>query len=693
MSKTKKRAAKKAAALAAEAPPAAAKPGRQGGGGAAEAARKAASRDLDAAFKRADAAGALAALGALPLPSAAQCNKALSAAGKAGDCGSVLELLGAMLRGERGLPKPTAVTFAAAAKFTAVAGRPDEALDVLAPLLDGKVDGVEADTVAFNVAIGACKTDAPRFADLALSLLDRAGDKADVVTFNSCLGCFEKAGGRADSALELLDRCPCPNAISFTHVIGALAAERRSDEALAVLRRMSGAGVAPNVHSYNAAISALERCGRWEEALALLREMEAREGDAPAPDPASVRSALFACCGAKPGPPRLAEALELIRRVDAGELAPGAPAGCVSYRVLIRACDVAGEGAVGALQLLCAAEGTLPGEAQEGGGLPRAPVRRLPPWSPPPEVRPATPPGDDAAAAAAPTALPGPSPEALRRRFRVVYHEPGLQRMPRNRRDLDLYVAEPGTVRFDPCDEGRALRHDVPGVPGAFVVSGVLTAGECARLRAAAEAVGYLPDEPLRAGGGADDPQASYTGIDFMEWLLDDSVLGPIWDRVRPHLPPALGGGGVAGVNARFRLFRYGAGGVYRPHIDGAWPGSGMVDGQYQRDAFGDRHSRLTFLIYLNDDFDGGPTTFYVPSAASGCLEARSVAPQMGAVLCFPHGEDRDSPVHEGGVVREGAKYVMRSDVLYFVPKNDHARRDGAKAHASGFAALAGDIP
>ena len=46
---------------------------------------------------------------------------------------------------------------------------------------------------------------------------------------------------------------------------------------------------------------------------------------------------------------------------------------------------------------------------------------------------------------------------------------------------------------------------------------------------------------------------------------------------------------------------------VYRPHIDGAWPGSGIDEqGNYIYDAFVEqpaqaRHSRLTFLIYLND--------------------------------------------------------------------------------------------
>jgi len=39
------------------------------------------------------------------------------------------------------------------------------------------------------------------------------------------------------------------------------------------------------------------------------------------------------------------------------------------------------------------------------------------------------------------------------------------------------------------------------------------------------------------------------------------------------------------------------------------------------------RSSRLTFLIYLNDDFEGGCTTFFTPSLEHGVLESRGVRP------------------------------------------------------------------
>jgi hypothetical protein len=53
--------------------------------------------------------------------------------------------------------------------------------------------------------------------------------------------------------------------------------------------------------------------------------------------------------------------------------------------------------------------------------------------------------------------------------------------------------------------------------------------------------------------------------------------------------------GQLAGLNSRWRLYRYKPGSIYRPHIDGAWPASGVNadTGEYMYDAYGDRWSRL----------------------------------------------------------------------------------------------------
>ena len=86
-------------------------------------------------------------------------------------------------------------------------------------------------------------------------------------------------------------------------------------------------------------------------------------------------------------------------------------------------------------------------------------------------------------------------------------------------------------------------------------------------------------------------------------------------------------------------------------------------------DAVADQRSRLTFLVYLNDDFEGGYTTFYTPGPMAGRLEARHIAPRAGSVLVFPHGGDCGSLVHEGSTVERGAKYVIRTDVRHWHSK------------------------
>lgn len=70
--------------------------------------------------------------------------------------------------------------------------------------------------------------------------------------------------------------------------------------------------------------------------------------------------------------------------------------------------------------------------------------------------------------------------------------------------------------------------------------------------------------------------------------------------------------------------------------------------------------------IYLNDSFDSGCTTFFLPSSRSSTMNAFPVKPAQGCALVFPHGDSRGSLLHEGSPVGHGgAKYVIRTEVLY----------------------------
>lgn len=252
--------------------------------------------------------------------------------------------------------------------------------------------------------------------------------------------------------------------------------------------------------------------------------------------------------------------------------------------------------------------------------------------------------------------------------LRVVKIEPGAERQPPNHHDLQIFTCGTHVPLLQPAPRlapelGSTRRVDVPGVPGAFVLLSVLSPTECATLATIAECIGYTPDHPLS--------RPAPSGIGACEWLLHEDALATLFERCAPHLPQELSGGRLAGINARCRFFRYtdAEQAVYRPHIDGSWPGSGLepLTGNYVHDAFGDQRSRLTFLMYLNDGFDGGCTTFYMPSSG-GTLRARGVQPRAGCVLCFPQGNTA-SLLHEGSAVTRGTKDVIRTDVLYQVPR------------------------
>ena len=107
------------------------------------------------------------------------------------------------------------------------------------------------------------------------------------------------------------------------------------------------------------------------------------------------------------------------------------------------------------------------------------------------------------------------------------------------------------------------------------------------------------------------------------------------------------------GLNERWRFYRYEPGQRFKRHRDGtlALPPR-VVDGL--RLPMG--RSLTTLMIYLNEGCVGGETAFFGENGD----EWVRVRPQTGTALCFPH-----EIKHEGCVVAEGVKYVLRTDILY----------------------------
>ncbi|KAF2008690.1 prolyl 4-hydroxylase [Aaosphaeria arxii CBS 175.79] len=247
--------------------------------------------------------------------------------------------------------------------------------------------------------------------------------------------------------------------------------------------------------------------------------------------------------------------------------------------------------------------------------------------------------------------------------FRIIETTQGPDRKPPNLYPAVLYASRDNAILLEEGPKTHCHKH--PIVPNLRLIRDVLSPDECSSIIGAAEKMEFIPDAPMRPQG----EDTSVLAHNFY-WIVDESFHNRLWNRVKEFVPEAVAGRQARGINRRFRVYRYVPGAEYRCHIDGAWPPSGInaSTDEYQYDSSppeAKQSSLFTFLIYLNDDFRGGETTFFIPSVKEGVINAYPVKPIMGSVAVFPHGEAQGALLHEGTGVVEGAKYVIRTDVEY----------------------------
>lgn len=184
-----------------------------------------------------------------------------------------------------------------------------------------------------------------------------------------------------------------------------------------------------------------------------------------------------------------------------------------------------------------------------------------------------------------------------------------------------------------------------------FVIHAFLTPEECAALIADSEAMGY-GDAPITMGGSAIILKDVRNNTRVM---VDDPERAAIlFERGQPFLPDLRGRWKLAGLNERFRYYRYEVSQTFTQHYDGSFRRSDREE------------SKLTFMVYLNDDFEGGTTDFF---HEDGKFWLR-VEPKAGMALVFAH-----PLLHEGTSVQSGRKYVLRTDVMYTLPSSDAEAR------------------
>lgn len=235
---------------------------------------------------------------------------------------------------------------------------------------------------------------------------------------------------------------------------------------------------------------------------------------------------------------------------------------------------------------------------------------------------------------------------------------------------------------FLPLEEADAVppvtREDLAHTPGAFLLHGCLTPGECEHIIQTAEKIGFIEDS---ATGGR-----SVRQMESCQTLMSEETLGAVFRRFAEKLPPGLRGERPLGLNARWRVYKYNPGDTFRKHTDGGWPGGGVdaATGVYKSDVHGDRWSQVTWVMYLNEGFEGGATRFFRRVGDEDFEVAGDVEPKRGSAMCFFHGKHPLSPLHEGSPVVAGTKYIIRSDVLYELPAEEApaGASAGAKARA-----------
>ncbi|MGL4603489.1 MAG: hypothetical protein ACRCU9_05005 [Iodobacter sp.] len=215
---------------------------------------------------------------------------------------------------------------------------------------------------------------------------------------------------------------------------------------------------------------------------------------------------------------------------------------------------------------------------------------------------------------------------------------------------------------------GPVSRRELDQVPGAFQLLNVLSGEECQRLIDISEMLGFLPDAAVSL-------PRHIRHNDSLTWIVDEQTDGLIWQRIA-HLmgdPAGLFNGNAAlGINARFRFYRYQQADYFKPHSDGAWPGSRVINQQLVANAYPDRFSQMTFLILLSEDFDGGATRFLVnadhpqqPARRGDPVKEVDIRTPAGSILCFPHGMHPMHCIHSSQPITRGVKYIIRSDVLF----------------------------
>ncbi|MFD1470361.1 2OG-Fe(II) oxygenase [Hymenobacter caeli] len=168
-----------------------------------------------------------------------------------------------------------------------------------------------------------------------------------------------------------------------------------------------------------------------------------------------------------------------------------------------------------------------------------------------------------------------------------------------------------------------------------FTVDDFLTRQECLENIVLSEKIGYELAKVNTAAGSRVRTDVRNNNRAFHR---SGELAEALWEKAAPFVPTRLGNSQALGLNELFRFYRYQRGHRFKGHFDESY-----IRNEHEASYF-------TFMVYLNDNFQGGDTAF----------RGLRIRPRQGTALVFLH-----SLYHEGSEVTQGVKYVLRSDVMF----------------------------
>lgn len=273
--------------------------------------------------------------------------------------------------------------------------------------------------------------------------------------------------------------------------------------------------------------------------------------------------------------------------------------------------------------------------------------------------------------------------------------------------------------------ERSQIRQVVGCVEGSFILENALNRSECELIMTAVRNLNEYAEKQLQLNPIVNDHQnsglpssktteskhpsdASDGGTAILDTNLsrnrnrrhsqhhtpcyvDNIALAGLTSRILPYLPHHAGPENTSVLNefpisTFLRCYDYHTSDSSTPHFDRSF-------NFHEKDALGRNCGRIlqftaySVLLYLNDDFEGGHTTFFplhADSAGETAMRSRrgntslqevtadtprvSIKPRQGDILIFPHGRHLGcypDPLHEGSTILSGRKTIIRTDLIY----------------------------